>query len=170
MLAERGGWRLRSVYRDIEAIEKAGIPIEREDGRYRVMSGWTPPGRSPPSRRRRGGGAMQRTELFAIDGPGWVVFEVTTASSRYCLGLHRGKRLAVLRGHSSGLGHFIDARDREPTLDGRPLFDLPPETWPGGRLEVGTTVTSPIRAVVRVGAERLARGSSPRGGDDGGGG
>jgi predicted DNA-binding transcriptional regulator YafY len=42
-LADRGGWRLRSVYRDIEAIEKAGIPIEKEDGRYRVMAGWTPP-------------------------------------------------------------------------------------------------------------------------------
>jgi predicted DNA-binding transcriptional regulator YafY len=47
-LAERGGWKLRSVYRDIEAIEKAGIPIERHEGRYRIMSGWTPP---PPLRR-----------------------------------------------------------------------------------------------------------------------
>src|SRR6185503_6333797 len=27
----------------IDAIEKAGIPIEREEGRYRIMSGWTPP-------------------------------------------------------------------------------------------------------------------------------
>src|SRR6188474_843321 len=44
-LAERGGWKLRSVYRDIEALEKAGFPIEREEGRYRLMGGWTPPTR-----------------------------------------------------------------------------------------------------------------------------
>jgi len=146
MLAERGGWRLRSVYRDIEAIEKAGIPIEREDGRYRVMSGWTP----PPARRRRGGGTMDRTELIGLDGPGWAVFEVTTASSSYCLGLHPGKRLAVLRGFSGGLGHHIDARDRDPHIDGRSLFEVAPEEWIGGRLEVGTTVTSPVRAVARA--------------------
>lgn len=42
-LADRGGWKLRSLYRDIDAIEKAGIPIERHEGRYRIMSGWTPP-------------------------------------------------------------------------------------------------------------------------------
>jgi predicted DNA-binding transcriptional regulator YafY len=42
-LADRGGWKLRSLYRDIEAIEKAGIPVEHEEGRYRIMSGWAPP-------------------------------------------------------------------------------------------------------------------------------
>jgi predicted DNA-binding transcriptional regulator YafY len=42
-LADRGGWKLRSLYRDMDAIEKAGIPIERHEGRYRIMSGWPPP-------------------------------------------------------------------------------------------------------------------------------
>ncbi len=42
-LAERGGWNLRSLYRDIEALEKAGFPVEHEEGRYRLMGGFTPP-------------------------------------------------------------------------------------------------------------------------------
>lgn len=41
-LASREGWKLRSLYRDIEALEQAGFPIVRADGRYRMMEGWVP--------------------------------------------------------------------------------------------------------------------------------
>jgi predicted DNA-binding transcriptional regulator YafY len=41
-IAEKEAWRLRSVYRDIEALEKAGFPIVSEGGRYRLMEGWVP--------------------------------------------------------------------------------------------------------------------------------
>ncbi len=41
-LADREGWRVRSLYRDIEALEKAGFPIVHTDGRYRLMEGWAP--------------------------------------------------------------------------------------------------------------------------------
>ena len=41
-LADREGWKLRSVYRDIEAIEKAGFPLVHEEGRYRLMEGFIP--------------------------------------------------------------------------------------------------------------------------------
>jgi proteasome accessory factor B len=36
VLAERHGWPLRTVYRDIEALELAGYPVIREDGRFRL--------------------------------------------------------------------------------------------------------------------------------------
>ena len=35
-LAERGDWSLRSVYRDVEALELAGYPIVRHEGRVRL--------------------------------------------------------------------------------------------------------------------------------------
>src|SRR5262249_526228 len=41
-LADREGWKLRSLYRDIEALEKAGFPLVHEEGRYRLMEGWIP--------------------------------------------------------------------------------------------------------------------------------
>ncbi len=41
-LASREGWRLRSVYRDIEALEKAGFPVVSDGGRYRLIEGWVP--------------------------------------------------------------------------------------------------------------------------------
>jgi predicted DNA-binding transcriptional regulator YafY len=44
LLAERNGWRLRSVYRDVEALEKAGIPIECNGSFYRVSRGFVLPG------------------------------------------------------------------------------------------------------------------------------
>jgi proteasome accessory factor B len=41
-IADREGWALRSLYRDIEALEKAGVPIRNENGLFSVMEGWTP--------------------------------------------------------------------------------------------------------------------------------
>jgi proteasome accessory factor B len=41
-LADREGWKLRSLYRDIEALEKAGYPLVHEEGRYKLMEGWIP--------------------------------------------------------------------------------------------------------------------------------
>src|SRR5262249_43541791 len=41
-IAERGDWSLRSLYRDIEALEKAGFPLVHDEGRYRLMEGWIP--------------------------------------------------------------------------------------------------------------------------------
>jgi len=41
-LADREGWKLRSLYRDIEALEKAGFPLVHDEGRYRLMEGWIP--------------------------------------------------------------------------------------------------------------------------------
>jgi proteasome accessory factor B len=35
-LAEKHGYNLRSLYRDIDALEAAGFPIIKEDGRYRM--------------------------------------------------------------------------------------------------------------------------------------
>jgi proteasome accessory factor B len=42
-LAERHGWPWRSVYRDVDALERAGFPIEKKDGRYRMTDGWKTP-------------------------------------------------------------------------------------------------------------------------------
>ncbi len=42
ILADREGWKLRSLYRDIEALEKAGFPLLHEGGRYRIIEGWVP--------------------------------------------------------------------------------------------------------------------------------
>jgi len=36
-LADENGWSLRALYRDIEALEKAGFPLVHEDHRYRLL-------------------------------------------------------------------------------------------------------------------------------------
>lgn len=41
-IAEREGWALRSLYRDIDALEQAGVPIRNADGLFSIMEGWTP--------------------------------------------------------------------------------------------------------------------------------
>jgi predicted DNA-binding transcriptional regulator YafY len=46
-LAERHGWHLRSLYRDIEVLELAGYPIIREDGRFRLEAGLASAGAAP---------------------------------------------------------------------------------------------------------------------------
>lgn len=40
VLAERHGWRVRSLYRDIETLEAAGFPVLHEEGRYRLPRNW----------------------------------------------------------------------------------------------------------------------------------
>jgi predicted DNA-binding transcriptional regulator YafY len=43
-LAEREGWRWRTVYRDRDALLEAGFPIEEPSpGRYRMREGWAAP-------------------------------------------------------------------------------------------------------------------------------
>jgi predicted DNA-binding transcriptional regulator YafY len=42
-LAERHGWPWRTVYRDVDALDRAGFPIENEDGRHRLIDGWNAP-------------------------------------------------------------------------------------------------------------------------------
>lgn len=39
--AERNGWPLRYVYRDVQTVERAGFPIAHADGRYWLPRGWT---------------------------------------------------------------------------------------------------------------------------------
>lgn len=41
-LAERHGWPLRALYRDLQTLEAAGVPILKEGSRYLVMPGWIP--------------------------------------------------------------------------------------------------------------------------------
>jgi proteasome accessory factor B len=43
-LAEKRGWNLRALYRDIEALEDAGVPVQKDGDRYRVAAEWLPPG------------------------------------------------------------------------------------------------------------------------------
>jgi predicted DNA-binding transcriptional regulator YafY len=41
-IAENEGWKLRSLYRDIEALQLAGFPIVQEAARFRLMEGFLP--------------------------------------------------------------------------------------------------------------------------------
>jgi predicted DNA-binding transcriptional regulator YafY len=43
-LADRRGWPLRALYRDIKSLERAGFPVAHEHGRYWLLEGSTPPG------------------------------------------------------------------------------------------------------------------------------
>jgi predicted DNA-binding transcriptional regulator YafY len=38
-LADHYGWTLRTIYRDIDALEESGFPVIHEDGRYRLPPG-----------------------------------------------------------------------------------------------------------------------------------
>jgi predicted DNA-binding transcriptional regulator YafY len=42
-LAAREGWAWRTVYRDVQALQAAGFPVDGEDGRFRMRSDWAPP-------------------------------------------------------------------------------------------------------------------------------
>lgn len=44
VLAEREGWHWRTVYRDRDALQAAGFPIEEPTpGRYKLADGWAVP-------------------------------------------------------------------------------------------------------------------------------
>ncbi len=43
VLADKHGWAWRTVYRDVDALEQAGFPVFKEDGRYRLVEGWNTP-------------------------------------------------------------------------------------------------------------------------------
>lgn len=51
-LAERGGWSLRSVYRDVEALELAGYPVVRDQGRVRLDASAAEPMGAPDADER----------------------------------------------------------------------------------------------------------------------
>lgn len=40
-LARRTGVSLRTAYRDIDAIEDAGVPVISDGPRYSIMAGWS---------------------------------------------------------------------------------------------------------------------------------
>lgn len=42
-LADRRGWNLRALYRDIEALKRAKFPIEHVHGKYSMPIDWLPP-------------------------------------------------------------------------------------------------------------------------------
>src|SRR5262249_29718073 len=42
--AERSGWLWRAVYRDVDTLRAAGVPVEQpEHGRFSVPESWLPP-------------------------------------------------------------------------------------------------------------------------------
>jgi predicted DNA-binding transcriptional regulator YafY len=43
-LADRRGWNLRALYRDIKALERAGFPVKHEHGWWSLPPDWLPPG------------------------------------------------------------------------------------------------------------------------------
>ncbi|MBI5482129.1 MAG: WYL domain-containing protein [Deltaproteobacteria bacterium] len=55
-LAERHAWNLRTLYRDIEVLERAGLPVAHDGSRFRLLEGWLPPG----------AGRIQRDEIMAL--------------------------------------------------------------------------------------------------------
>ena len=44
-IAAENEWKLRSLYRDIEALQEAGFPVVHEDGRFRLHDNWLPAAR-----------------------------------------------------------------------------------------------------------------------------
>jgi predicted DNA-binding transcriptional regulator YafY len=57
-LAERHGWHWRNLYRDVGALERAGFPIERTEGGYRLVDGaWSGPA---------GAAGLDRDEMLAL--------------------------------------------------------------------------------------------------------
>jgi hypothetical protein len=76
----------------------------------------------------------------------WKVYRVRTQKSIYHLGICGGRdglrRCAVLRSTNTG-----DVTDCAPLIAGKSLFDVAPDSWVGGCLEIGTTKTSPVLGV-----------------------
>jgi predicted DNA-binding transcriptional regulator YafY len=42
-LADRRGWNLRALYRDVDALKRAQFPIEHVHGKYSMPADWLPP-------------------------------------------------------------------------------------------------------------------------------
>ena len=43
-LAERRGWNLRALYRDVDALQGVGVPVRKNGDHYSVDAAWLPPG------------------------------------------------------------------------------------------------------------------------------
>ncbi|MBZ0232894.1 MAG: WYL domain-containing protein [Deltaproteobacteria bacterium] len=54
--AEKHGWNPRALYRDIDRLEEAGVPIQKLGDRFSVEAAWLPPGAS----------GVTREELMAL--------------------------------------------------------------------------------------------------------
>jgi hypothetical protein len=76
----------------------------------------------------------------------WQVYRVRTQGSTYHLGICGGRdglrKCAVLRATGKN-----DVTDCAPLIAGVSLFDVKPDQWVGGCLEMGTTKTSPVQGV-----------------------
>lgn len=55
-IAEKNGWNPRALYRDIDRLSEAGVPIRKLGDRYVVDAAWLPPGAS----------GITRDELMAL--------------------------------------------------------------------------------------------------------
>jgi hypothetical protein len=88
--------------------------------------------------------------VMPMQGEGWSVYRVRTASSRYVVGLFRGgrgqRRCAILRGTSRSAGE-LDVQDSDPRIGDRSLFEVVPAFWPGDSLQIGTACTSRVVSV-----------------------
>ena len=79
-----------------------------------------------------------------------TVFTVSTASSTYYVALLTAAghpRGAVLRSVQRADGQSFEVQDDAPSVEGQPLFEVPPSEWLGLHLEFADVVTSPVRAV-----------------------
>lgn len=79
-----------------------------------------------------------------------AVYRVKTRSSEYIVGIHeqRGRKLVVVRGKPGTDREHVIARDSDPRIGDRSLFDVPVSDWPGLVLEVATMTSSTIDSVV----------------------
>lgn len=79
-----------------------------------------------------------------------AVYRVKTQSSEYIVGFHeqRGRKFVVVRGQSGTDREHVVARDSDPRIGERSMFDVPITEWPGQVLEVATMTSSTIEAVV----------------------
>lgn len=78
------------------------------------------------------------------------MYRVKTRSSEYIVGIHeqRGRKFVVVRGQPGTDREHVIARDSDPRIGDRSLFEVPLDEWPGRALEVATMTSSTIEAVV----------------------
>lgn len=79
-----------------------------------------------------------------------AVYRVKTRSSEYIVGIHeqRGRKFVVVRGQPGTDREHVIARDSDPRIGERSLFEVPLDEWPGRVLEVATMTSSTIEVVV----------------------